>query len=158
MRTRRLFIGLSAAASARAIDTREPAPRFSGKTIDGEMFDNDSLKGQVVLFQFWTTWCGYCRRDQDAVDSIVEQYKSKNVTVIAVNVGETRKKVKAYLADNARTCKIVLTSDTNLAAIFGARGYPLYVVLDRKGKLAGRQEGAGGERALEALLERALEP
>jgi hypothetical protein len=37
-------------------DDREPAPRFHAKTLEGEQFTNDSVKGKVVLFQFWTTW------------------------------------------------------------------------------------------------------
>jgi hypothetical protein len=52
------------------IDTREPAPRFVAKTLDGERFTNEALKGRVVLLQFWATWRRYCRADQQAVDSI----------------------------------------------------------------------------------------
>jgi thiol-disulfide isomerase/thioredoxin len=140
------------AGVAGSIDVREAAPRFTARTMDGERFTNESLKGRVVLLQFWTTWCRYCRADQDAVDSITRDLESKGLVVLAVNVAESRKKVKQYLEQSPRACKIALTEDTNLAAVFQAQGFPLYIVLDREGKIAGRQEGAAGEASLRRLL------
>ncbi len=142
-------------AAGAAIDTRQPAPRFNAKALDGERFTNDTLKGKVVLLQFWTTWCGFCRRDQPAVDALVKDFESKGLVTLAVNVVESRKKVTEYLKQSPRACKIVLTEDTNLAAMFAARGFPLYILIDREGKIAGKQEGSGGEAALRRLVARA---
>ena len=143
-----------AAGVAAAIDARQPAPQFNAMTLQGERFTNESLKGKVVLLQFWTTWCRYCRRDQDAVDSLVK-FEGKGLVILAVNAGESRKKVKQYLEQSPRACKVVVSEDTNLAAIFAADGFPLYVLIDREGKIVDRQEGAGGEAALRQLLARA---
>ncbi|MGO9239540.1 MAG: TlpA family protein disulfide reductase [Bryobacteraceae bacterium] len=138
-----------------AIDTRQSAPTFRAKTLDGEQFTNESLKGKVVLLQFWATWCQYCRRDQPAVDAIVHDFESRGLVVLAVNVGESKSKVKHYLRDSPRACRIVLTEDTNLAALFAAHAYPLYVLIDRDGVIAGTQRGAAGEDALRRLLAKA---
>jgi thiol-disulfide isomerase/thioredoxin len=138
-----------------ASEGREPAPRFTAKTLTGEQFTNDSLKGKIVLLQFWTTWCPYCRSDQSAVDSIHHDLSDKGLIILAVNVGESKKTVKKYLEKNPRSCRIVLTEDTNLAARFAAHSYPVYVLIDRDGNVAGTQNGAGGERALRRLLSRA---
>ncbi|MGC9951861.1 MAG: TlpA disulfide reductase family protein [Bryobacteraceae bacterium] len=148
---------VSAALSHRlgAEEGREPAPRFTAKTLDGEKFSNESLKGKVVLVQFWATWCQYCRRDQPAVDAIVEDFADKGLVVLAVNVGEPKRKVKQYLAQSPRACRVVLMEDTNLAALYAARSYPLYVLIDRDGNVAGRQKGAAGEDALRRLLRKA---
>jgi hypothetical protein len=56
------------------------------------------------------------------------------------------------LDQHPRACRIVLTEDTNLAAMYQANSYPIYVVIDRDGKIAGEQRGAAGERALRRLL------
>ena len=108
-----------------------------------------------MLLQFWTTWCPYCRKDQDAVEALVRDFDASGLVVLAVNVGESKKKVKQYLADSPRTCKIVLTADTNLAALYAATSYPLYVLIDRDGNIAGQQDGAAGEAALRRLLAKA---
>jgi hypothetical protein len=54
-----------------------------------------------------------------------------------------------------RACKIVLTEDTNLAALYPARSFPLYVLIDRDGNVAGTQKGAGGAVMLRRLLRKA---
>lgn len=146
---------LFALAACAAEKRREPAPRFNARTTAGESFNNDSLKGKVVLLQFWTTWCPYCREEQAIVDDIDKEFAPKSVVVLAVNVGESKKTVKKYLESTPRSCRIVLTDDTNLAAMFAAKSYPIYVVIDRDGNIAGEQRGAGGERALRYLLKKA---
>jgi thiol-disulfide isomerase/thioredoxin len=148
-------LALAALCAFGGSEAQEPAPRFSAKTLAGEKFTNDSVKGKVVLVQFWTTWCPYCRRDQSAVDAIDREFAGKGLVALAVNVGESRKTVTTYLEQNPRSCRIVLTEDTNLAAVFGATSFPVYVLIDREGNIAGTQRGAGGEAALRRLLSRA---
>lgn len=132
--------------------TKEPAPRFNATTTRGEKFNNDSLKGKVVLLEFWTTWCGFCLQEAGFVDRINDAYTNKGLVILAINVGESKKTVKKYLEQHPRTTRIVLTDDTNLAAMFEAKVYPIYVVIDRDGNVAGEQRGAGGEDALRDLL------
>ncbi len=143
-------------ASAQSRDeTGQPAPRFRAKTTAGEQFNNDSIKGKVVLFEFWTTWCKYCEEEAQLVDDIAKEFKGKNLIVLAVDVLEPDKTVKNYLAQHPRTVPIVLTRDTNLAAMYNAQVYPIYVVVGRDGNIAGEQRGAAGERGLRRMLRNA---
>jgi thiol-disulfide isomerase/thioredoxin len=134
---------------------KEPAPRFSAKTTEGEKFSNDSIKGKVVLLEFWTTWCGFCANEAAFVDKIGHELADKGFVLLAINVGESKKTVKKYLDTHPRNCKIVLMEDTNLAAMYQATVYPIYVVIDRDGNIAATQRGAGGEPALRRLLAKA---
>ena len=136
-------------------ETGQPAPRFRAKTTAGQQFNNESVKGKVVLFEFWTTWCKYCEEEAGLVDDIATEFKGKDLIVLAVNVLESDQKVKKYLAEHPRTVPIVLTKDTNLAAMYNAQVYPIYVVVDREGNIAAEQRGAGGERSLRRILRRA---
>ncbi len=142
-------------AAVAGSDDGEPAPRFHAKTTSGESYTNESMKGKVVLLEFWTTWCPYCKNEEALVDGIDHEFADKGLVVLAVDVAESKKKVKQYLQQNPRTCRIVLTEDTNLAAMYQANSYPIYVVIDRDGNIAGEQRGAAGERALRGLLRRA---
>ena len=139
---------------AAGIDARQPMPNFKATTMDGQKYSNDAVKGKVVLLQFWATWCQYCKRDQDAVDSIAKEFSDKGLLVLAVDAGESKKTVKDYLAKSPRAVPIVLMENTNLAAMFAAKSYPLYVLIDAQGKIAGEQRGAAGEEALRALLKK----
>jgi hypothetical protein len=70
-------------------------------------------------------------------------------------VNESKKTVKKYLEQNPRACRIVLTEDTNLAAMYAATSYPIYVVIDRNGNVVATQQGAAGGPALRSMLARA---
>jgi thiol-disulfide isomerase/thioredoxin len=136
-------------------ETGQPAPRFRAKTTTGEQFNNASVKGKVVLFEFWTTWCKYCEAEASMVDDVAKEFADKGLIVLAVDVLEPDQKVKKYLAEHPRSVPIVLTKDTNLAAMYNAQSYPIYVVIDRDGNIAAEQRGAAGDAALRRLLKRA---
>jgi len=132
--------------------TKERAPRFNAKTMDGEKFTNETTKGKVVLLEFWTTWCPYCFTEAPFVDKINREYGDKGLLVLTINVGESKKTVKKYLEQHPRTTRIILTDDTNLAAMYEAVEYPIYVVIDKNGNIAATQRGAAGEEALREML------
>jgi thiol-disulfide isomerase/thioredoxin len=134
---------------------REPAPRFNATATTGEKFSNDSVKGRVVLLEFWTTWCGFCADEASFVDKIGRELADKGLILLAIDVGESKKTVKKYLDQHPRKCKLVMMEDTNLAAMYQANAYPIYVVIDREGFIVGTQRGAGGEDALRRLIARA---
>ena len=138
-----------------ASDANQPAPHFSVKTLDGEKLTSESLRGKVVLIDFWATWCPPCKSDEPAVEKMMQEYSEQGLVVLSVNMGESRRKVKKYLEQSPRSSKIVLAEDTTLAAICQANVYPYYVVIDRQGNIAGVQRGAGGERSLRRLLAKA---
>ncbi len=146
-----IFSGLTVGA-AYALGVGEQFPRFAVRTIDGERITSESLKGKVVLIEFWATWCGPCKSDEPAVESLLSEFKKDGLVVLAVNMGEPKRKVKKYLETSQRSSAVVLAEDTTLAAICDATSYPIYNLINRDGKLAGVQRGAGGEGALRRLL------
>jgi thiol-disulfide isomerase/thioredoxin len=142
---------VSAIGLAAASKDKEPAPRFSATTTTGEKFTKESIKGKVALLEFWTTWCGFCADEADFVDKIGKELAPKSLILHAIDVGEPKKTVKKYLDQHPRNCKIVMMEDTNLAAMYQATAYPIYVVIDRDGFIVATQRGAGGEEALRRL-------
>ena len=92
MSTRRWLIGLTAAlllassAGFAGSDDAEPAPRFHAKTLTGETYTNQSVKGKVVLFEFWTTWCPYCKNEEALVDTVDHEFAAKGVLVLATRI------------------------------------------------------------------------
>lgn len=94
------------------IGDSQTAPRFRAKTLGGETLE--SVKGKVVLLEFWTTWCPYCRDEEALVERIDKQFASQGLIVLAIDLAESKKTVTKYL-DQHPPCRIVLTEDTNLA-------------------------------------------
>ena len=152
MNRRRLLGVLAAAPLAAQRPPREPMPRFRAKTLDGREFTRENLKGKAVLIQNWATWCGYCRKDEPAVEQVIKDHAKEGLVVIAINSGEPRATVEAYLKDHPRTANIVLSKDTDLSVLFEGVGVPAYLLIDRDSKLAAGQPGSGGLLALREML------
>ena len=89
------------------------------------MFNNRSLLGKVVLVGFWATWCPYCRSDAEPLDDLAVEFEKEGLVVLAVDVAESKKTVKTFLERNPRKAKVVLMEDTNLAAMFAAKSFPI---------------------------------
>src|SRR5690242_581920 len=87
-------------------DDDKPAPRFRAKTTSGETFNNDSIKGKVVLLEFWTTWCQFCHDEEPLVEQINREFSGKGLIVLAIDIAESKKTVKKYLEQHPRSCRI----------------------------------------------------
>ncbi len=150
-----LLVACFGAICALALDLNKPLPHFVAKTMDGERITTESVKGKVLLLEFWATWCQPCKSDEPVVEKLTKEFEKDGLIVLAVNMGEPRRKVKKYLENSPRSAKMVLAEDTTLAAICDANAYPMYVAVNRDGDVVGVQRGAGGERPLRRLLAKA---
>src|SRR2546430_2074326 len=91
---------LFAACAFAADEDGIPAPRFHAKTTSGETFNNDSIKGKVVLLEFWASWCQYCEQEEPLVEKINKEFAAKGLVVLAIDVAESKKTVKKYLLEH----------------------------------------------------------
>lgn len=152
--SRRITMFALAAAALRADPGTDRTFKFAVKSLGGEVLDSASLKGKPVLLQFWASWCTFCQSDEGPVEAVARKFAGNGLVVIGVNAYEPRLKVQEYLAKHPRTCKVALLEETNLASVLTGRTYPVYMLIDRQGNLAGTQTGAQGEQALRRLLQK----
>jgi thiol-disulfide isomerase/thioredoxin len=153
---RRRWLSLAAVAPLAAqAPKRDAMPRFQARSLDGQLHTRETLKGKVVLVQHWATWCGYCRKDEPAVEQILKDHAKDGLVVLAINAAESKATVQNYLKDHPRTAQVVLTPDTNLAPLFEGAGVPAYILIDRDSNIAAMQPGSGGLMALREMLKEA---
>ncbi len=133
----------------------KPASDFSLKDLDGKKQSLSSLKGKVVLLDFWATWCGPCRRELPTMAKLHKELAAKGLAVIAVNVGEPMATVNAYLRKNAFALPVWLDSDTEVSQRYSANSIPTLVVIDKTGNVSAYKVGLREEAELRTLLEAA---
>lgn len=123
----------------------EPAPAFQATTLDGKPISLDALAGKVVLIDFWGSWCRYCVRDSDYIQSMLSSFDPGNFVLLEVNVGDTPTRWKNYIAKN--NLKGVQTQDANhqLQSLFHVAAFPTYIILDPDGIIRSRTEGDRGD-------------
>lgn len=146
------FLVLAVFCGVAVADIGAQVPQFSAQSLDGQRFNDVSIRGRVVLLEFWATWCPHCRSDQAAVNDIAHRFSGEGLVVLAVDVGESEKTVRKFLQAHPASYAVALDEDKSLSARFGKHGYPFYVAIDRDGFIAGTQEGAAGEDALVSML------
>jgi tetratricopeptide (TPR) repeat protein/peroxiredoxin len=110
-----------------------PAPAFSYPTMDGKTMDLASLRGKVVVIDFWALWCGWCKKAMPLIQEFWTKYQDKDVMVLGMNIRERqRKQVPAFIQKSGYTYPIVY-GEEKVCTDYGVRGIPHLVVIDKNG-------------------------
>jgi len=136
----------------------EPAPDFELKALDGSTVKLSSLKGKVVVLDFWASWCPPCRQEMPELEQLWQNVKDKNVIIFGVNQRESAE-VAGQAADSfGVTFPIVLDSNGATGNAYGVSGIPTLVIIDGAGVVRGRHVGyrPGIGEQLEEEIEKLL--
>lgn len=115
-----------------------PAPPLRLKDIEGRSHDIATLKGKVVLVNFWATWCPPCRREMPSMDRLARKLTGEDFVVLAVDVGEDADTVEAFLSqlDGGHAFPILLDTHGRTMRAWGTGGLPTTYLVDRQGRIA----------------------
>lgn len=111
------------------------APDFTLKDLDGAEISLASLKGKVVVLDFWATWCPPCVKAMPHLAKIGADYAAKDVVVLAVNQREEAQTVKAFLESNKLALRALLDADGMVGQRFRVSGIPQTVVIGKDGNV-----------------------
>ncbi|HXX21982.1 MAG TPA: redoxin family protein [Terriglobia bacterium] len=121
---------------------REPfAPDFSFVTLEGESLSNAALRGKVVLFDFWGTWCPVCRESLPMVLSLRKKYRDRPFQIVGVNSDEDEQAWKRFIASNHMDWPEFLDSSNALRQAFDVNAYPTFIIVDRDGVITYNRSG-----------------
>jgi len=130
------------------------APDFTLETLAGESVQLSDLRGDVVLLDFWATWCKPCRFDMPHVDALYEEYKDDGLKVFGVN-SERPEQALAYLESNGFDFPTLKDPGMRVARLYRVRAIPTFVVINREGKMMSYLRGTRTREQLRAALLRA---
>ena len=133
------------------------APDFTLPTLAGGTVTLSSLRGQVVIMEFWATWCGPCRYSTPSLDAVYRKFRDRRVSVLLINEGEDADRVRAWVQGRFQA-PILLDADTRVGWQYGVRGIPRLFVVDQAGQIVYVRSGYSGglERNLEAAITQLL--
>jgi thiol-disulfide isomerase/thioredoxin len=126
----------------------QPAPGFTLPLRgSGAALTLGKLRGQVVMMNFWASWCGPCREEFPLLDQMFRKYKGLGFTLLGVNVEPDAADAEGFLAKTPVSFPIVFDHDSTVSKLYGVEGMPSTVLIDRKGAVRWVHQGykAGDE-------------
>jgi cytochrome c biogenesis protein CcmG, thiol:disulfide interchange protein DsbE len=135
----------------------EPAPDFVVETLDGETVRLADLRGQVVLVNFWATWCPPCRIEMPGFERVWQDYADQGFVIVGLSVDQgVRSDVVRWVEDRGLTFPIAFAPGAVVRSYGGANVLPTSILIDREGRIAHRVQGYYAEPALRAAVRRLL--
>ncbi len=127
----------SAALAAQPLRVGDPVPPFSLQTLDGKTLNIASLKGKVVLLDFWATWCGPCRQAMPELKTLLEKNTGKPLVMVSVSADQDATTPAKFAHANGMTWMQAWDGQGKvIGGVFGVNSLPSYVVIDADGRIA----------------------
>ncbi len=121
--------------SSGAEEAMGPAADFSLPSRGGQPVSLSGLRGQVVLINFWATWCGPCRKEMPLLEQIQKKYAPLGFTMLGINVEEDTTQMEAFLGDVPVTFPVLLDPANRISKLYDVAAMPSTVIIDRKGQV-----------------------
>ena len=137
----------------------KPVLEAEWRTIGGQIFDKNALKGQIIVINFWASWCPPCVEEMPELAKIHHQYASKNVQLIGIGV-DSPSNITQFLKKTPIDYPIILggLNGSSWAKMLGnpSAGLPFTVVIDRNGVVKNTKLGKISEDELKSWIDRAI--
>ena len=120
-------------AAAATLQSGAPAPAFQLNSNTGKPLALADFKGQIVLLNFWASWCGPCRQEMPILEQLNRQYHGKGVTLLGINVEPDSAAAVDWLKATPVTFPILFDTESKVSNLYEVAGMPNTVIVDRKG-------------------------
>jgi peroxiredoxin len=112
-----------------------PAPDFTLQGLDGTPATLSDLQGQVVVLDFWASWCDPCVEGLDHLQQVRDGHGHQGVAVLALNVDESREEVAEFVADRGDSLRMLLDKGRSVTDAYGVQALPHAVIVDQEGEI-----------------------
>jgi DsbE subfamily thiol:disulfide oxidoreductase len=114
------------------------APNFTLAQLDGPPMTLSKLRGQVVVINFWASWCSECQVEQAALDQTWQQFQDSGVVLVGVDFEDETTAARSYVRTAGVTYPVVEDADSATALAYGLRGVPETFVVNQSGRVVDR--------------------
>ena len=109
------------------------APDFTLKSNQGKNIRLQELRGEVVMLNFWASWCGPCRQEMPLMNDIYQEYKDLGFTILAVNVDEDSADADRFLSAVPVDFPVLYDKQSKVSEMYQVDAMPTTVLIDRDG-------------------------
>lgn len=129
------FAAALASAPVAAEIGQGPAPDFTLKSQGGSNYKLSELRGEVVMINFWASWCGPCRQEMPYLEELYARYKDMGFTILGVNIEEDSSKAQSLLKDIPVSFPVLFDTQNEVSRLYQVSAMPSTVMIDRDGNM-----------------------
>jgi peroxiredoxin len=113
----------------------EESPDFTLKSRDGGNIKLSEQRGNIVLINFWASWCGPCREELPAFEALYQEYQDLGVEILAINVDDEAEKANVLLQDIEVSFPVLFDTSGEVSELYDVSAMPTTVIVDRDGNV-----------------------
>ena len=118
-----------------AAEDNQAAPDFTLTDAQGNEYTLSDLRGQVIMINFWASWCGPCRQEMPLLEQIHQRYEPLGFTLLGINVEENPEDGKSFLRERPVSFPVLYDPDNGISKLYDVVAMPSTVIIDRQGNV-----------------------
>jgi peroxiredoxin len=130
-----LLLACAVGDVAAAVQLSSNAPDFTLRSVAGANLRLAEQRGQVVMVNFWATWCGPCRQEMPHLSRLYDKYKSSGFTLLGVNIDDDPRAAEALAAKLGVHFPVLLDTDKRVSKVYDMSAMPATLLIDRDGRV-----------------------
>jgi peroxiredoxin len=130
-----VLLSIALVVPVNASDISGKAPDFTLKSRSGKNLRLSDYRGNVVLLNFWASWCGPCRQEMPLLEAMYKKYKKLGFVILGVNVEQDSSKANAYLSDVSVSFPVLYDNNNTASKLYNVSAMPTTVIIDRNGNM-----------------------
>jgi len=127
------LIGLANLGTAASDLTGQSAPDFALKSATGENLRLSEYRGDVVMINFWATWCGPCRQEMPLLDDLYSRYQRVGFSLLGVNIDDDSRRAMQMVEELGVNFPVLFDQKKEVSRLYQVEAMPVTVIVDRTG-------------------------
>ena len=122
-------------ATGSVVATQGAAPAFSLQTRDGQTLSLEDFRGEVVMINFWATWCGPCRQEMPLLDALYARYQRVGFNLLGVNIDDDSRRAMQMIEELGVSFPVLFDARKEVSELYEVNAMPVTVIVDREGNV-----------------------
>ena len=119
----------------------QPAPDFALKSSTGENLRLSEYRGDVVMINFWATWCGPCRQEMPLLDELYQRYERVGFNLLGVNIDDDSRRAMQMIEELGVNFPVLFDARKEVSKLYEVEAMPVTVLVDREGNVRYEHHG-----------------
>jgi len=153
-----IFTNAFARAAEQGLTPKEQAPDFTLRSNHNANLRLADMRGEVVMINFWATWCGPCRQEMPLLEKLYTKYQPAGFKILAINIEKDSEKADKFIEDIGISYPVLYDSESTVSKLYDVEAMPSTMFIDREGNFRYLHKGykPGDEESYKKVIQQLI--